>query len=153
MAAHGIDLLLAGVDTWTFLGQMAVGNFYPEIMGMLAAGIYALCGVLIMLGLWVKQAAGAIALVLAFAAVAHLRLGEGFFSSEAGNGAWYATFMAITFLSLSMVGPGKYGLWAACCTPGNASKKKQWGCCGGGCHDTPMKDSMDNDVVSPDAGK
>lgn len=110
MAAHGIDLLLAGVDTWTFLGQMAVGNFYPEIMGMLAAGIYALCGVLIMLGLWVKQAAGAIALVLAFAAVAHLRLGDGFFNSEAGNGAWYATFMAITFLSLSMVGPGKYGL-------------------------------------------
>ena len=104
---HGIPKILGGPEKWEKLGMAmsSVGvHFMPVFWGFMAAFSESLGAVLIILGLFFRPACILLTITMAVAASAHLSKGDGL------KGASHAIEDGIVFLSLILIGPGKFSL-------------------------------------------
>jgi putative oxidoreductase len=104
---HGIPKIMGGPETWKTLGG-AMGmigiTFVPEFWGFMAAISEAVGGALLIFGLFFRTACLFLAVTMAVALNMHIGSGDPFkvYSHALENG--------IVFLSLFLIGPGKYVL-------------------------------------------
>lgn len=107
--AHGIPKLMAGPELWARLG-MAMGNlgitFAPAFWGLMAALAEAGGGLLLVLGLGVRIAAGFLSFTMLVAVLMHVGKGDGFQVYS------HALSMLVVFVSLAATGGGRWALGA-----------------------------------------
>ena len=104
---HGLPKLFGGPEKWERLGgAMATFGitFLPAFWGFMAAISEALGGICLILGLFMRPACILLTITMLVAAASHLSRGEGL------GGAAHALKAGIVFLSLILIGPGKYSL-------------------------------------------
>lgn len=85
-------------------GKLLGINFAPVFLGFLSAAIETIGGVLLILGLFMRTACFFLCLNLIMAIVMHFSTGGGFVVAS------HAIDLEIVFLSLVLIGPGKYSL-------------------------------------------
>jgi putative oxidoreductase len=104
---HGLPKLLGGPALWAQLG-MATGtlgiHFLPVFWGFMAAVAEGIGGLLLLLGLLSRPACLLMFFNMVVAASFHLGKGDGL------GIASHAIEVGIVFLSLVLIGPGKYSL-------------------------------------------
>jgi putative oxidoreductase len=104
---HGLPKLLAGPELWAQLGG-ALGlmgvHFAPTFMGLVASLSEFIGGFLLVIGLFVRPASFFMLNTLIVATIMHLKLGDSFDKYS------HALELAIVFLSLIIIGAGKYSL-------------------------------------------
>jgi putative oxidoreductase len=104
---HGLPKLFGGPETWEKVG-MAMGTlgitFLPAFWGFMAAISESLGGICLILGFFLRPACILLTITMLVAASGHLSRGEGL------GGAAHAIKAGIVFLSLILIGPGKYSL-------------------------------------------
>ncbi|PST84993.1 DoxX family protein [Pedobacter yulinensis] len=104
---HGLPKLMGGPEMWAQVGgaMKVVGiDFAPTFWGLLAAIAEGIGGFLLLIGLFFRPAAIALAFTMIIAAAMHLSNGDGM------NGASHAIESAIVFIGLIFIGPGKYSV-------------------------------------------
>lgn len=104
---HGIPKLSGGPEKWEKLGMAMnyVGiKFIPVFWGFMAAFSESFGGICIILGLFFRPACMLLTITMAVAAIMHIRKGDGL------NVASHAIEGGIVFLSLILIGPGKYSI-------------------------------------------
>lgn len=104
---HGLPKLFAGPERWERLGgaMASLGiTFLPTFWGFMAAISEALGGICLILGFFLRPACILLTITMVVAAASHLGRGEGL------GGAAHALKAGIVFLSLILIGPGKYSL-------------------------------------------
>ncbi len=107
MMLHGLPKLKGDVQSWTALGQSMSHfgiNFWPAFWGFMAAATETFGGFLFVLGLCFRPVSLLLMFNLIVAAVHHLKAGDGLM------GASHAIELAIVFLSMIFIGPGKYSV-------------------------------------------
>lgn len=104
---HGLPKLLAGPALWAQLGT-ATGtlgiHFLPMFWGFMAAAAEGIGGLLLLLGLLSRPACLLMFINMVVAASFHLGKGDGL------GIASHAIEAGIVFLSLVLIGPGRYSL-------------------------------------------
>ena len=104
---HGAPKLFGGAEKWTQIG-MAMANlgigFMPAFWGFMAAISEFFGGVCIILGIVFRPACILLTITMLVAAVSHLSRGDGL------SGASHAIELGIVFLSLILIGAGKYSV-------------------------------------------
>ena len=104
---HGFPKLFGGPERWERIGG-AMGSlgitFLPAFWGFMAAISEALGGICLILGLFVRPACILLTITMLVATASHLSRGDGL------KGAAHAIEVGIVFLSLILIGPGKYSL-------------------------------------------
>jgi len=104
---HGLPKLTAGPEVWTNIGgvlsDMGIG-FAPTFFGFMAALSEFGGGLLLMLGLFTRPACIFLSVTMVVAALMHLIGGDPF------GDASHAIESAVIFISLFLIGPGKYSL-------------------------------------------
>lgn len=108
MILHGWPKLAGGTKRWEALGaamQHLGIEFFPAFWGFAAAASETLGGVLLILGFFFRPAAGLLFCTMVVATTMRYKLGGGEFLEW----AWPAE-MGILFLSLILIGPGRYSL-------------------------------------------
>ena len=107
MMLHGIPKLLAGPETWTFLGS-AMGNlginFAPTFWGFMASVAEGVGGLMLVLGLMFRPTALMMAFNMFVGMLMHISQGDGFM------GYGHALDLLIVFVALFFIGAGKYSL-------------------------------------------
>ncbi len=104
---HGAPKLFGGPEKWEQIGMaMAVLGigFIPTFWGLMAAISEFIGGICLILGLFFRPACTLLAITMMVAAASHLSRGEGL------GGASHAIEDGIVFLSLILIGAGKYSL-------------------------------------------
>jgi putative oxidoreductase len=104
---HGYPKLLGGPDGWRNLGMATkhIGiDFFPLFFGLMAALTETLGGFLVLIGLAFRPVCAFLVINLLVATFMHLGNGEGL------SGASHALEMAIVFLGLLFLGPGRYSV-------------------------------------------
>ena len=104
---HGLPKLFGGPEKWEKLGgAMATFGitFIPAFWGFIAAISEALGGLCRILGLFLRPAFILLTITMVVAAASHLGRGAELW------GAAHALKAGIVFLSLILIGPGKYSL-------------------------------------------
>ena len=104
---HGFPKLFGGPEKWEKIGgAMATFGitFIPAFWGFMAAISESLGGICLILGLFLRPACILMTIAMLVAAASHLNRGEGL------GGASHAIEVGIVFLSLILIGPGKYSL-------------------------------------------
>lgn len=104
---HGFPKLMGGPETWAYLGGAlsAVGiNFAPTFFGFLASVSEFGGGLLLALGLLSRPACFFLMNTMVVATIMHVTKGDPFMKYS------HALESAILFLSLMVIGPGKYSL-------------------------------------------
>ena len=107
MMVHGFPKIMGGLDKWTALGgsMKVIGvDFTPTLFGFLAAATESFGGFLLVLGLFFRPVSMLLAFPMLIAALVHFSKGEGIL------GASHAIELAIVFLALIFIGPGKYSV-------------------------------------------
>lgn len=104
---HGYPKLFGGPERWEAVGG-AIGvlglGFMPVFWGFMAAVAETFGGIFLILGLFTRPAAGLLFITMFVAALFHISSGDPYSSiSHAGK-------MAVLFLSLIIIGPGKFSL-------------------------------------------
>lgn len=109
---HGLPKLLAGPERWEQLGG-ALGlmgiHFAPTFMGLVASLSEFVGGFFLVIGLFTRVSSFFMLNTLIVATIMHLKLGHGFDKYS------HALELAIVFLSLILIGAGKYSLDALIC--------------------------------------
>jgi len=109
---HGLPKLLAGPELWQKLGG-AVGlygiHFAPTFWGFMAGLAECGGGVLLMLGLAFRPALLFMLFVMVTAATGHITRDVNSWKDFAYR-AGHAVEMGLLFLSLLLIGPGKYSI-------------------------------------------
>jgi putative oxidoreductase len=104
---HGLPKLLAGPALWAQLGT-ATGtlgiHFLPVFWGFLSAASEAIGGLFLLLGFLTRPACLLMFINMAVATSMHLGKGDGL------GVASHAIEVGIVFLSLVLIGPGRYSL-------------------------------------------
>ncbi|MCB9234705.1 MAG: DoxX family protein [Bacteroidia bacterium] len=103
----GYPKLFGGPDTWARLGKAMshIGiDFLPHFWGFMAGFTELVGGVLIGLGLLFRPALTLLIVTMVVAAASHFGKGEGI------GGASHAIEAGIVFISLFLIGPGKFSL-------------------------------------------
>lgn len=104
---HGLPKLLAGPDKWLQLGG-AMGylgiDFVPRVWGFMAGFSEAVGGLCLMLGIFFRPACFALTCTMAVAATMHLGKGDGLLRAS------HAIEAGILFVSLMLIGPGRYSV-------------------------------------------
>ncbi len=104
---HGFPKLMAGPQLWAGLGG-AMGNLgisvAPEFWGFMAAFSEFGGGLALIAGFLVRPAVLMMAFTMLVAATMHLSKGDGI------KGASHAIEMGILFVSLFLIGPGRFSL-------------------------------------------
>ncbi len=104
---HGLPKLFGGPEKWERLGgaMAAFGiTFLPAFWGFMAAISESLGGICLIFGLFLRPACILLTITMLVATVSHLSRGDGV------GGASHAIEVGIVFLSLILIGPGKYSL-------------------------------------------
>lgn len=104
---HGYPKIMGGAQVWNGLGQaMAVLGitFSPGFWGFMAAFSELVGGIALVLGLFIRPFCALLTITMVVAAGMHLAKGDGIM------GASHAIELAIVFVSLIFLGPGKYSL-------------------------------------------
>ena len=104
---HGWPKLQGGPELWTKLGQameLFGINFWPAFWGLLAAISEVVGGFLLMIGFLFRPACLFLLGTMSTAAAVHFSHGDPF------SKASHAIEAGILFLSLLLIGPGKYAL-------------------------------------------
>ena len=107
MMVHGFPKIMGGLDKWTALGgsMKVIGvDFTPTLFGFMAAATESFGGFLLVLGLFFRPVNMLLAFTMLIAALVHFSKGEGIL------GASHAIELAIVFLALIFIGPGKYSV-------------------------------------------
>lgn len=105
MVMHGYPKLLGGVEKWEKLGSAmhTFGvDFMPVFWGFMAAFAEGVGGALLILGLMTRPAALLLLITMIVAAAKHLSGGDGLMGSS------HSIELAVVFLGLFILGPGKY---------------------------------------------
>lgn len=104
---HGFPKLIAGPETWMMLGgsmkAMRVG-FAPTAWGFMAAFSEFVGGLLLMLGFFTRPACFLLLATMIVATMMHIGKGDPFLKYS------HAMESGILFLSLILIGPGRYSL-------------------------------------------
>lgn len=104
---HGLPKLFGGPERWEKIGG-AMGSigitFLPAFWGFMAAISEALGGICLITGLFVRPACILLTITMLVATASHLSRGDGL------KGSAHAIEVGIVFLSLILIGPGKYSL-------------------------------------------
>ncbi len=104
---HGFPKLFGGPEKWEKIG-MAMGSFgitfIPAFWGFMAAISESLGGICLILGFFLRPACILLTITMLVATASHLSRGDGL------GGASHAIEAGIVFLSLILIGPGKYSL-------------------------------------------
>jgi putative oxidoreductase len=104
---HGVPKLMGGPDMWkgvgAAMGNLGVGAF-PAVWGFLAGLSEAGGGACLILGWAFRPACILMAFTMAVAVTHHFTAGEGL------AGASHAMEMGIVFVSLILIGPGRYSV-------------------------------------------
>lgn len=104
---HGFPKLAGGPSGWTSLGgsMKVVGiNFMPIFWGFMAAATETFGGFLLIVGLFFRPALILLVFTMIIAALVHFGQGEGL------QDASHAIELAIVFIGLIFIGPGKYSV-------------------------------------------
>lgn len=107
MMVHGLPKIMGGLDKWTALGgsMKVIGiDFIPTFWGFMAAATESFGGFLLVLGLFFRPVNMLLAFTMLIATLVHFGKGEGIL------GASHAIELAIVFLALIFIGPGKYSV-------------------------------------------
>ena len=108
IAAHGISLLQGGSDEYTWLGQQleVFGiTFAPTFFGFLAAFVEAVGGLMMVLGFLFRPTQLLLFIVMVVATAYHINAGDELMGAVAFPG-----ILGSIFLSLMLLGPGKYSI-------------------------------------------
>ena len=108
IVAHGLPKLLAGPERWTGVGgaMKRVGiEFAPALWGFLAGATELVGGILLILGVFVRPAAGGLVFVMVIATMTVLARGEGLQGANA-----QPLQVGVACLALVFLGAGKYSL-------------------------------------------
>ena len=109
---HGYGKLAGGPDLWAKIGgdmQHFGIHFAPAFWGFLAALAESLGSILVILGVFFRPAAAALAFNMFMASSHHLHLPAG--APNAGwSGASHALDLLAAYLVLLLTGPGRYSL-------------------------------------------
>lgn len=104
---HGWPKITGGVEFWTKIGG-TMGlfgiTFAPAFWGFMAAFAEFGGGALLLLGLLTRPACAMMAFTMTVAATMHLNKGDGI------SGASHAIEAGILFVSLILIGPGRFSL-------------------------------------------
>ena len=104
---HGAPKLFGGPEKWGMLG-MAMSSlgiqFMPVFWGFMASVSEFFGGICLILGLFFRPACILLTITMAVATSMHLGRGDGL------RGASHALENGIVFLSLILIGPGKYSV-------------------------------------------
>lgn len=104
---HGVPKLIAGPDKWLQIGHAMryLGvDVVPTLWGLLASLAEAGGGLCLMLGLFFRPSCLALASTMAVAATMHLSRGDDMLKAS------HAIEAGILFLSLMLIGPGRYSI-------------------------------------------
>lgn len=104
---YGYPKLMGGPEKWEQLGgvMMKIGvPCIPAFWGFMAALAEGLGGLLLILGLGTRTAAGFLAFTMVMASVHHISSGDPLFKSA------HAMEMAAVFIALICAGSGKYAI-------------------------------------------
>ena len=104
---HGYPKITGGVKKWDSLGgnMATLGlDFFPAFWGFMAAFSEFFGGLLLVLGLFFRPVNLLLFITMLVAVAKHVSAGDGF------NGYSHAAESGILFLSLLLIGPGKYSL-------------------------------------------
>jgi putative oxidoreductase len=108
MMMHGFPKLSGGVEMWTQIGgsMKTVGiDFFPVGWGFMAAATEAIGGLFLLLGLFFRPANLLLLFTMVIASTVHL--------TDPKQGimeASHALELAVVFLGLVFLGPGKYSI-------------------------------------------
>ena len=104
---HGAPKLFGGVEKWEKLGMamatLGIG-FAPVFWGFMAAVSEFFGGICLILGFVFRPACILLTITMLVAAISHLSRGDGL------GGASHAIELGIVFLSLILIGAGRYSL-------------------------------------------
>lgn len=104
---HGAPKLFGGVEKWEKLGMamatLGIG-FAPAFWGFMAAISEFFGGICLILGVVFRPACILLTITMLVAAISHLSRGDGL------GGASHAIELGIVFLSLILIGAGRYSL-------------------------------------------
>ena len=104
---HGLPKLISGPETWTMLGgsMKALGlGFAPTAWGFMAALSEFAGGILLTLGFFTRPACFFLLATMIVATMMHIGKGDPFLKYS------HAMESGILFLSLILIGPGRYSL-------------------------------------------
>jgi putative oxidoreductase len=104
---HGAPKMFGGPEKWEKVGMAmaSVGiEFMPVFWGFMAAFAEFIGGICVILGLFFRPACILLTIAMAVAVSMHLRRGDGL------QVASHAIEDGIVFLSLILIGPGKYSI-------------------------------------------
>jgi putative oxidoreductase len=107
MMVHGLPKLMGGPEKWAGLGgsMKLVGiDFLPVFWGFMAAASEGIGGFLLLLGLFFRPVNLLLVITMMIAAMVHFSKGDGM------QGASHAIELGVVFLSLILIGPGKYSV-------------------------------------------
>ena len=103
---HGFPKFIGGTDKWISLGNYGMGfigiNFLPIFWGFMAAFAEFIGGIHLILGLFTRFFSLLMFFTMTIASMTHI--GDGIMSAS------HAIESAIVFLSLIVIGAGKYSL-------------------------------------------
>ena len=107
MIVHGYPKLFGGTAMWTKLGA-SVRPFglhdFPAFWGFMAAFAETVGGLLFLVGFIFRPACLLLLITMSVASAQHLRTGDGL------GGASHAIELAVLFLAMFIIGPGKYSI-------------------------------------------
>jgi putative oxidoreductase len=107
MVMHGYPKLAGGEDLWAKIGG-AMGNIgikaYPVFWGLMASIAECIGGAFLVLGFFFRPTCLLLLFTMVMATMSHLAGGDGVM------GASHSLELAIVFLGLFILGPGKYSV-------------------------------------------
>ncbi len=101
---HGGPKVFGGPERWQSLAQFAGITFLPTFFGFLGGLAEFAGGLLLALGLLFRPACFFLFCTMGIALAAHLRAGDDYSTLS------HALEMGVVFLSLFIIGPGRYAL-------------------------------------------
>ncbi len=110
--AHGLPLLTTGPELWIKLGKSMqfVGiGFCPIFWGLMAALSESMGGFLLLIGLAFRPACLFLLITMSVATLMHFNTTPGSFRDK-WEMASHATELGSVFLSLLLIGPGRYSI-------------------------------------------
>jgi putative oxidoreductase len=109
---HGQAKLNGGPEVWTKIGvnMKIIGiTFLPVFWGFMAAFAEVIGSLLIMTGIFFRQATALLAFTMVIAVLTHMNISSLVFNPD-WKGASHAIELLIIYIGLFLIGPGRFGI-------------------------------------------